>query len=177
MKPNCDYNLFYFRAEPLGPDQLLLRGAMLRNTSWVFGIVVYTGHETKLMRNSTKAPLKRSSVDKLTNIQIILLFGVLAVMCIICTVFNMLWTRHHGSKEWYIGLEGWHLMKRWKAVVKVKFLFRFWCWQRTIHVFDVSDPFQQSHTYFTASYFGGCQVYTGTISITHHKMYVLTVSV
>ncbi|XP_049826027.1 probable phospholipid-transporting ATPase IA isoform X3 [Aethina tumida] len=92
-------------AEPLGPDQLLLRGAMLRNTSWVFGIVVYTGHETKLMRNSTKAPLKRSSVDKLTNIQIILLFGVLAVMCIICTVFNMLWTRHHGSKEWYIGLE------------------------------------------------------------------------
>lgn len=43
---------------PLGPDQLLLRGAMLRNTSWVFGIVVYTGHDTKLMRNSTSAPLK-----------------------------------------------------------------------------------------------------------------------
>lgn len=43
---------------PLGPDQLLLRGAVLRNTSWVFGIVVYTGHDTKLMRNSTSAPLK-----------------------------------------------------------------------------------------------------------------------
>lgn len=45
---------------PLGPDQLLLRGAMLRNTSWVFGIIVYTGHDTKLMRNSTSAPLKVS---------------------------------------------------------------------------------------------------------------------
>lgn len=42
----------------LGPDQLLLRGAMLRNTSWVFGMVVYTGHDTKLLRNSTSAPLK-----------------------------------------------------------------------------------------------------------------------
>jgi phospholipid-transporting ATPase len=45
---------------PLGPDQLLLRGAVLRNTTWVFGIVIYTGHDTKLMRNSTSAPLKVS---------------------------------------------------------------------------------------------------------------------
>ena len=53
--------LFFYlfnRAVALGPDQLLLRGAMLRNTSWVFGIVIYTGHDTKLMRNSTSAPLK-----------------------------------------------------------------------------------------------------------------------
>lgn len=49
----------------LGPDQLLLRGAMLRNTSWIFGIVIYTGHDTKLMRNSTSAPLKvRCAVHK-----------------------------------------------------------------------------------------------------------------
>jgi phospholipid-transporting ATPase len=38
---------------PLGPDQMLLRGAQLRNTPWVYGIVVFTGHETKLMRNAT----------------------------------------------------------------------------------------------------------------------------
>ena len=38
---------------PLNPEQLLLRGAMLRNTRWVYGIVVFTGHETKLMKNST----------------------------------------------------------------------------------------------------------------------------
>ncbi|KAL4690916.1 hypothetical protein H8959_013877, partial [Pygathrix nigripes] len=51
----------------LGPDQILLRGTQLRNTQWVFGIVVYTGHDTKLMQNSTKAPLKRSNVEKVTN--------------------------------------------------------------------------------------------------------------
>jgi phospholipid-transporting ATPase len=37
---------------PLDPSKLLLRGAQLRNTSWIYGIVVFTGHETKLMLNS-----------------------------------------------------------------------------------------------------------------------------
>lgn len=36
----------------LDPTQLLLRGAQLRNTAWIYGIVVFTGHETKLMLNS-----------------------------------------------------------------------------------------------------------------------------
>ncbi|KAJ8973941.1 hypothetical protein NQ317_002445 [Molorchus minor] len=91
--------------EHLGPDQLLLRGAILRNTSWIFGIVIYTGHETKLMRNSTKAPLKRSSVDKLTNVQILLLFGVLFAMSLLCSIFNVLWNNAHGESDSYIGLE------------------------------------------------------------------------
>lgn len=38
---------------PLGPDQVLLRGAQLRNTAWMYGLVVFTGHDTKLMRNAT----------------------------------------------------------------------------------------------------------------------------
>jgi hypothetical protein len=38
---------------PLGPDQMLLRGAQLRNTHWTYGLVVFTGHESKLMRNAT----------------------------------------------------------------------------------------------------------------------------
>lgn len=43
-----------YRTIPLGLDQMLLRGSMLRNTNYIYGVVIYTGHETKLMKNSTK---------------------------------------------------------------------------------------------------------------------------
>ncbi|KAK6645447.1 hypothetical protein RUM43_001724 [Polyplax serrata] len=92
------------QALPLGPDQILLRGAQLRNTPWIFGIVIYTGHETKLMKNSTRVPLKRSSVDKMTNIQILMLFFILIVLCLLSAIFNELWTQFHVDKDWYIAL-------------------------------------------------------------------------
>ncbi|KAL8742604.1 MAG: hypothetical protein Q9184_008227, partial [Pyrenodesmia sp. 2 TL-2023] len=50
---------------PLAPDQLLLRGAVLRNTPWIHGVVVFTGHETKLMRNATATPIKRTQVERM----------------------------------------------------------------------------------------------------------------
>jgi phospholipid-transporting ATPase len=87
----------------LGPDQLLLRGAMLRNTSWVFGIVVYTGHDTKLMRNSTSAPLKRSTVDKMTNTQILMLFFILIVLCLTSAIFDEIWTVNFFTGHSYLG--------------------------------------------------------------------------
>jgi phospholipid-transporting ATPase len=62
---------------PLQPDQLLLRGATLRNTPWIHGVVVFTGHETKLMRNATAAPIKRTAVEKQLNLQILMLVGIL----------------------------------------------------------------------------------------------------
>ena len=34
------------------------------------GVAVYTGHESKLMLNSTSAPLKRSTVEQVVNKQV-----------------------------------------------------------------------------------------------------------
>uniref|UniRef100_A0A671T327 Phospholipid-transporting ATPase n=1 Tax=Sinocyclocheilus anshuiensis TaxID=1608454 RepID=A0A671T327_9TELE len=79
---------------PLGPDQVLLRGAQLRNTQWVVGIVVYTGHDSKLMQNSTKAPLKRSNVERVTNMQILVLFGILLVMALVSSIGAAIWNKH-----------------------------------------------------------------------------------
>lgn len=33
-------------------SNFLCRGSSLRNTDWVLGVVVYTGHETRIMMNS-----------------------------------------------------------------------------------------------------------------------------
>lgn len=90
------------QAVPVGPNQLLLRGAMLRNTSWIFGFVIYTGAQTKLMLNSTSTPLKRSNVEKLTNTQILLLFVVLVVLSLICSMANSVWTGRHADSDWYL---------------------------------------------------------------------------
>uniref|UniRef100_A0A8C7ZNZ6 Phospholipid-transporting ATPase n=1 Tax=Oryzias sinensis TaxID=183150 RepID=A0A8C7ZNZ6_9TELE len=75
--------------------QVLLRGAQLRNTQWVVGIVVYTGHDSKLMQNSTKAPLKRSNVERVTNMQILVLFGILLVMALVSSVGAAIWNKVH----------------------------------------------------------------------------------
>ena len=45
-------------------------GFILYSLYWFSGVVVYSGPETKLMLNSTTAPLKRSNVEKVTNIQV-----------------------------------------------------------------------------------------------------------
>ncbi|TNN88853.1 Phospholipid-transporting ATPase IB [Liparis tanakae] len=92
---------------PLGPDQVLLRGAQLRNTQWVVGIIVYTGHDSKLMQNSTKAPLKRSNVERVTNMQILVLFGILLVMALISSVGAAIWNDKHTEEScWYLSRAG-----------------------------------------------------------------------
>ena len=75
---------------PLAPDQLLLRGATLRNTPWIYGIVVFTGHETKLMRNATATPIKRTHVERLVNIQILMLVGILVSLSIVSSVGDLI---------------------------------------------------------------------------------------
>lgn len=87
----------------LGPDQLLLRGAILRNTRWAFGVVVYTGHDTKLMQNNTtKAPLKRSTLDRMTNTQVLMLFFILLMLCLVSAIFNIFWTNANSEGLWYV---------------------------------------------------------------------------
>lgn len=67
---------------PVSIQQTLLRGCVLRNTSFVFGLVVATGHETKVMLNSTAPPAKMSKLEHTLNvlvfaqIMILLLFAL-----------------------------------------------------------------------------------------------------
>ena len=59
---------------------------------------MYTGHETKLLMNSTKAPLKRSTVDLVVNKQIIFLFCILVLLAVISAAGNLL-EKRSGEKH------------------------------------------------------------------------------
>ena len=67
---------------PLSQSAILLRGAKLMNTQHIIGVVVYSGHDSKLIMNSQEAPLKRSNIDKITNHQIIFLFIILLTIAL-----------------------------------------------------------------------------------------------
>ncbi|KJZ72190.1 Putative phospholipid-transporting ATPase DRS2 [Hirsutella minnesotensis 3608] len=89
----------------LNPEQLLLRGATLRNTPWIHGVVVFTGHETKLMRNATAAPIKRTKVEKQLNWLVLVLVGTLLVLSVICTVGDLVMRSVQGDSFDYLYLD------------------------------------------------------------------------
>jgi len=72
---------------PLDAKNLLLKGAKLRNTDWIIGIVIYTGHNCKLMKNAKDPILKISSVESLLNkllVGILFLQIFLSIISCIC---------------------------------------------------------------------------------------------
>ncbi|GAA6033681.1 hypothetical protein JCM8097_004379 [Rhodosporidiobolus ruineniae] len=89
---------------PLGPDQILLRGAQLRNTQWLYGLVVFTGHETKLMRNATAAPIKRTAMERMVNLQILFLLAILIALSLGCAIGATVRTHVYGREMWYLQL-------------------------------------------------------------------------
>lgn len=61
---------------PLEAENIILRGSILRNTEFIYGTAVFTGHETKIMMNSTKAKMKFSNLDIITNKLIYVILGL-----------------------------------------------------------------------------------------------------
>jgi hypothetical protein len=53
---------------PLNIDNILLRGARLKDTDYIFGCAVYTGRDTKLSLNSKISTNKFSTAEKLDSI-------------------------------------------------------------------------------------------------------------
>ena len=73
---------------PLDSKQLLLKGAKLKNTQWVIGIVVYSGLNCKIMKNSKDPVTKYSSVEKLMNQALIYIFIFQGILCVISAVLR-----------------------------------------------------------------------------------------
>ena len=73
---------------PLDSKQLLLKGAKLKNTAWVVGIVVYSGLNCKIMKNAKEPIPKYSSVEKLMNVALIYVFVFQTILCILSAILR-----------------------------------------------------------------------------------------
>ncbi|GKB33464.1 probable phospholipid-transporting ATPase 4, partial [Tanacetum coccineum] len=74
---NLEYERQVF---PLDPSQILLRDSKLRNTGHVYGVVIFSGHDSKVMQNATKSPSKRSTIEKQMDKIIYVLFTLLVLI-------------------------------------------------------------------------------------------------
>ncbi|XP_021935483.1 probable phospholipid-transporting ATPase IF isoform X4 [Zootermopsis nevadensis] len=75
-------------SSPLGTENLLLRGARLKNTEFVIGCAVYTGQETKLALNSKLTSNKFSTVEKSINSFLLFFLGLLLTEVAVSLAFK-----------------------------------------------------------------------------------------
>ncbi|KAJ1821527.1 phospholipid transporting ATPase [Coemansia sp. RSA 2671] len=74
--------------EPLGVDNLLLRGSVVRNTAWTAGVILFTGNDTKIMMNAGETPSKRSRIERMMNYQVMSQFCLLFGLCMLSAVLG-----------------------------------------------------------------------------------------
>ncbi|KAL3616765.1 hypothetical protein CASFOL_039159 [Castilleja foliolosa] len=89
---------------PLSPSQILLRDSKLRNTEFVYGAVIFTGPDTKAVRNSTRPPSKRSRVEKKMDRVIYLLFAMMVLISLISAIGSAFFSRSADFEYWYLKL-------------------------------------------------------------------------
>ncbi|XP_045563468.1 phospholipid-transporting ATPase IH isoform X4 [Salmo salar] len=78
-------------ARPLGAENLLLRGATLKNTEHIYAVAIYTGMDTKMTLNYQSKSQKRSAVEKSMNAFLIVYLCILISKAVINTVLKYVW--------------------------------------------------------------------------------------
>ncbi|XP_040970181.1 probable phospholipid-transporting ATPase 8 isoform X3 [Gossypium hirsutum] len=90
----------------LSPQQILLRDSKLKNTEYIFGVVIFTGHDTKVMQNATDPPSKRTKIERRMDRIIYVLFSTLILVSFIGSLFFGIETNNDLSggnyTRWYL---------------------------------------------------------------------------
>ncbi|CDY51126.1 BnaA07g37090D [Brassica napus] len=91
---------------PLSPQQLLLRGSKLRNTDYIYGAVIFTGPDTKVVQNSTEPPSKRSMIERKMDKIIYLMFLMVVSLAFLGAILFGITTREDYQNgvmtRWYL---------------------------------------------------------------------------
>jgi phospholipid-translocating P-type ATPase (flippase) len=88
---------------PITTSNLLLRGCVLRNTDWVIGLVVNTGHDTKVMMSNTETKPKTSFLESVASVQILRIIALLSLVCFWGATGQAIWdTQNNIWGIWYL---------------------------------------------------------------------------
>eukprot|EP01138_Halocafeteria_seosinensis_P003273 gb/GECG01003348.1/.p1 GENE.gb/GECG01003348.1/~~gb/GECG01003348.1/.p1 ORF type:complete len:1398 (+),score=180.54 gb/GECG01003348.1/:1-4194(+) len=89
---------------PLSLDstQLLLQATNVRNTQFLYALVVYTGNETKFGKNKKIPPSKTTKTDELINEFAGLIFTFQLVLVFILGIVGNIWKGESGRSSFYL---------------------------------------------------------------------------
>jgi phospholipid-transporting ATPase len=92
---------------PLTIDNFLHRGIVLRHTDHIHGLVLYTGHQTKYMMNSSRPHYKRTKLERYVNFFMAILIAGLLSICILSAVLGVVVYQYDVAlDDWYLGFVG-----------------------------------------------------------------------
>lgn len=94
------------RMHSLSEKQFLPRGSTLMNTRGALALVVYTGHETKVMKNARPSRHKLSRVDTLTSRTVVAVFALQMLLCAAAAVGSVVQTSVVPDNMTHMGLSG-----------------------------------------------------------------------
>jgi magnesium-transporting ATPase (P-type) len=83
---------------------VLLRGCTLKNTEYVYGIVIYVGNDTKIMQNSKKPLRKISNMMKMMNNILYSVFAFQICLVLLFAGLSLAWTQGNAQDHDYLNL-------------------------------------------------------------------------
>jgi len=97
-------NIEKIGSEAIQPANVLLRGCVLRNTEWIVGIVINSGHDTKIMMTSKETKAKTSNMQSIVSVQILRIVGILFLICFCGAIGSIVWnSKNNADNIWYLG--------------------------------------------------------------------------
>eukprot|EP00808_Paulinella_micropora_P029694 g29305.t1 len=86
---------------------LLMREEVLRNTDWIYGVIVYTGNHTKIQMSTKDSGTPVSKVSKImraVNRYLLTMFVVQTVLCLIGGIMAGLYYTAFKDSAWYLAM-------------------------------------------------------------------------
>ncbi|CEP61502.1 aminophospholipid-translocating P4-type ATPase DNF3 LALA0_S03e04280g [Lachancea lanzarotensis] len=114
--PNIDLHNFEGNLELLdqqrkvtiGPDNIIYRGSIVRNTQNAIGMVIFTGEETKIRMNAIKNPrIKAPKLQKAINMIVLFMVLVVALMALLSFLAQRIL-----KKRWIDNNDAWYLFQQ-----------------------------------------------------------------
>ncbi|NXI54921.1 AT8B3 ATPase, partial [Chloroceryle aenea] len=86
----------------LDSQRILLRGCKLRNTDLCYGLVIYAGFDSKIMRNCGKIKHKKTKLDHMMDRLVIMIFLALLVTSLCLAFASGFWAKTFQEKHSYL---------------------------------------------------------------------------